>query len=94
MVDLGGRVPAGTGVSYGFVHRTEHDTATSWQAADEIRPIPAELRRVPEVLLSGHHAAIAAWRRAEAERITRERRPDLWATYRASASVATATQSP
>ena len=35
--------------------------------------------RVPDVLLSGHHGAVAAWRRAEAERITRERRPDLWA---------------
>ena len=34
---------------------------------------------VPDVLLSGHHAAVAAWRRAEAERITRDRRPDLWA---------------
>ncbi len=44
---------------------------------------PAEWcgRRVPDVLLSGHHAAIAGWRRAEAERITRERRPDLWAAY-------------
>lgn len=36
---------------------------------------------VPEVLLSGDHARIAAWRRAEAERLTRERRPDLWARY-------------
>lgn len=46
---------------------------------------PAEWRgmKVPEVLLSGHHAAVAAWRRAEAERITRERRPDLWARYEA-----------
>ncbi len=34
-------------------------------------------RRVPEVLLSGHHAAVAAWREAEAVRITRARRPDL-----------------
>ncbi len=34
---------------------------------------------VPEVLRSGNHAEIAAWRRAEAERLTRERRPDLWA---------------
>lgn len=34
---------------------------------------------VPSVLLSGHHAEVARWRRAEAERITRERRPDLWA---------------
>jgi len=39
---------------------------------------------VPEVLLSGHHAAVAAWRQAEAERITRERRPDLWAAFRAA----------
>ncbi|MBI4540272.1 MAG: tRNA (guanosine(37)-N1)-methyltransferase TrmD [Gemmatimonadetes bacterium] len=40
---------------------------------------PAEYRGygVPEVLLSGDHAKIEAWRRAEAERITRERRPDL-----------------
>jgi len=34
---------------------------------------------VPEVLLSGDHDKIAAWRAAEAERLTRERRPDLWA---------------
>ncbi|HEX7118352.1 MAG TPA: tRNA (guanosine(37)-N1)-methyltransferase TrmD [Longimicrobiales bacterium] len=33
---------------------------------------------VPEVLLSGDHARIAAWRREQAERLTRERRPDLW----------------
>jgi tRNA (guanine37-N1)-methyltransferase len=42
------------------------------------RPADWQGRRVPETLLSGHHAAIAAWRQAEAERITRERRPDLW----------------
>ncbi|HEY2615818.1 MAG TPA: tRNA (guanosine(37)-N1)-methyltransferase TrmD [Acetobacteraceae bacterium] len=42
------------------------------------RPAEWQGRRVPDVLLSGHHAAVAAWRRAEAERITRERRPDLW----------------
>jgi len=43
---------------------------------------PAEWRglAVPPVLLSGNHAAIAAWRHAEAERITRLRRPDLWAS--------------
>jgi tRNA (guanine37-N1)-methyltransferase len=33
------------------------------------------------VLVSGHHAKVRAWRLAEAERITRERRPDLWARY-------------
>jgi tRNA (guanine37-N1)-methyltransferase len=59
------------------------------------RPADWQGRRVPEVLLSGHHAAVAAWRRAEAERITRERRPDLWAAYTsARASVASATGSP
>ncbi len=36
---------------------------------------------VPEVLRSGDHAAIAEWRRRAAERLTRERRPDLWAEY-------------
>ncbi len=46
---------------------------------------PAEWcgRRVPDVLLSGNHAAIAAWRRAEAETATRTRRPDLWARHAA-----------
>ncbi len=36
---------------------------------------------VPAVLLSGNHEQIAGWRAAEAERLTRERRPDLWARY-------------
>jgi tRNA (guanine37-N1)-methyltransferase len=36
---------------------------------------------IPDVLLSGDHAKVAAWRRAEAERITRERRSDLWSAY-------------
>ena len=43
------------------------------------RPPVWEGREIPPVLLSGNHAEIARWRRAEAERITRERRPDLWA---------------
>ena len=44
---------------------------------------PAEWcgRAVPPVLLSGNHAAIAAWRQAEAEAVTRQRRPDLWAAH-------------
>jgi tRNA (guanine37-N1)-methyltransferase len=45
------------------------------------RPPEYRGRRVPEVLLSGDHARIAAWRRAEAERLTKSRRPDLWARY-------------
>ena len=43
------------------------------------RPPEYRGRTVPEVLRSGDHAAIAAWRQAESERLTRERRPDLWA---------------
>jgi tRNA (guanine37-N1)-methyltransferase len=44
---------------------------------------PAEWcgRAVPEVLLSGNHAAIAAWRLEQARAITRQRRPELWAEY-------------
>jgi tRNA (guanine37-N1)-methyltransferase len=45
------------------------------------RPQAWEGRPIPEVLLSGDHAKIAAWRRAEAERLTKERRPDLWERY-------------
>ncbi|MCB8839617.1 tRNA (guanosine(37)-N1)-methyltransferase TrmD [Aurantimonas sp. VKM B-3413] len=41
------------------------------------RPAEWEGRRIPDVLTSGDHGAVERWRRAEAERITRERRPDL-----------------
>jgi tRNA (guanine37-N1)-methyltransferase len=46
---------------------------------------PAEWRgqAIPEVLLSGNHARIAAWRRAQSEAITRARRPDLWQAHEA-----------
>jgi len=42
------------------------------------RPAVWEGRPIPEILTSGDHAKVAAWRRAEAEKLTRERRPDLW----------------
>lgn len=42
------------------------------------RPAEWEGRTIPEVLTSGDHGAVARWRREEAERLTRERRPDLW----------------
>ncbi len=45
------------------------------------RPAVFEGRAIPEVLTGGDHAKVAAWRQAEAERLTRERRPDLWAAY-------------
>ena len=49
------------------------------------RPAEWHGRRVPEVLLSGHHERIRVWRREQAERVTRERRPDLWDRYAAQA---------
>ena len=52
------------------------------------RPAEWDGRAVPEVLLSGNHGAIAAWRRAEAEEITRVRRPDLWRAHMDSAAAA------
>ncbi len=48
------------------------------------RPADWAGQKVPEVLLSGHHERIQAWRLAEAERTTRERRPDLWSRYKAA----------
>ena len=42
------------------------------------RPAESRGREVPEVLRSGDHARIAEWRRLEAERLTRDRRPELW----------------
>ncbi|NHN88796.1 tRNA (guanosine(37)-N1)-methyltransferase TrmD [Acetobacter conturbans] len=45
------------------------------------RPAEWQGRSVPDVLLSGNHAAIARWRREQSERVTRERRPDLWAAH-------------
>lgn len=63
-----------------------HEAASSDSFYDEALLSPPSYTRpasyrgldVPPVLLSGHAAKIAAWRRAEAERLTRERRPDLW----------------
>ncbi len=45
------------------------------------RPPVFEGREIPEILTSGHHGRIAEWRRQEAEKLTRERRPDLWEKY-------------
>ena len=51
------------------------------------RPQLFEDRGIPEVLTSGDHAKVAAWRRAEAEALTRSRRPDLWASRQASTGI-------
>jgi tRNA (guanine37-N1)-methyltransferase len=45
------------------------------------RPADFEGRPIPPVLTSGDHGKVGAWRRGEAERLTRERRPDLWAAF-------------
>jgi tRNA (guanine37-N1)-methyltransferase len=58
------------------------------------RPADWQGRAVPPVLLSGHHEAVAAWRREQAERLTRARRPDLWAAHSAAALKADQTAAP
>lgn len=45
------------------------------------RPREWEGHEVPEILLSGHHGRIEAWRKAQSRRLTAERRPDLWAAW-------------
>jgi tRNA (guanine37-N1)-methyltransferase len=52
----------------GLLEYPHYTRPASWNGAD-----------VPPVLTSGHHANIKAWRRAQAEKLTAERRPDLWA---------------
>ncbi|MCK9913639.1 tRNA (guanosine(37)-N1)-methyltransferase TrmD [Microbacteriaceae bacterium K1510] len=47
------------------------------------RPALFEGEPIPEILTSGDHAKVRAWRREQAEKITKERRPDLWAAYSA-----------
>ncbi|MBA3259945.1 MAG: tRNA (guanosine(37)-N1)-methyltransferase TrmD [Gemmatimonadales bacterium] len=64
---------------------SDHESASSDSHYDGLLSPPSYTRPpeyrghvVPEVLRTGNHADIAAWRQAEAERLTRERRPDLW----------------
>lgn len=52
------------------------------------RPAEWDGRKVPDVLLSGHHENIRAWRRAQAEAVTRARRPDLWARHGGTDTIA------
>jgi tRNA (guanine37-N1)-methyltransferase len=58
------------------------------------RPQLWEGRSIPDVLTSGDHAKVAAWRRAEAERLTQERRPDLWAAHLAHAGTPESARKP
>ena len=66
----------------------DHESAATDSHYDGLLAPPSYTRppsyrgmNVPAVLLSGDHEKIAAWRAAEAERLTRERRPDLWVKY-------------
>ena len=53
-----------------------------WNIRTTRGPPTGRAATVPEVLVSGHHEKVAAWRRRQAEEITRARRPDLWAALR------------
>jgi len=66
----------------------DHESASSDSHYDGLLSPPSYTRppeyrglAVPEVLRSGNHADIDAWRQREAERLTRKRRPDLWARH-------------
>jgi tRNA (guanine37-N1)-methyltransferase len=67
---------------------SDHESASSDSHYEGLLSPPSYTRppeyrglEVPEVLRSGNHAEISAWRQQEAERLTRERRPDLWQKY-------------
>ncbi|MBX9944676.1 MAG: tRNA (guanosine(37)-N1)-methyltransferase TrmD [Reyranella sp.] len=60
----------------GLLEYPHYTRPASWTGPDGIE------RRVPEVLLSGHHGKVAEWRMTRREEITRRRRPDLWARRR------------
>jgi len=49
------------------------------------RPAEWEGRAIPDVLTSGDHGKVAAWRRAQSEALTKARRPDLWALHKRAA---------
>jgi tRNA (guanine37-N1)-methyltransferase len=68
---------------------SDHESASSDSHYEGLLSPPSYTRppeyrgfQVPEVLRSGNHAEIAAWRLQESERLTKERRPDLWDKYR------------
>src|ERR1700733_3931879 len=70
------------GVMGAIASRTEESfTEGLLEYPQYTRPQLWEGQPIPEVLLSGDHRKIAAWRHAEAEKLTKERRPDLWARH-------------
>lgn len=67
----------------GTLESTEEESFTTGllEHPQYTRPPEWEGRAIPEVLLSGHHAKIAEWRRSQAEETTKRRRPDLWRAF-------------
>ena len=60
----------------GLLEYPHYTRPAAWAGPDGIE------RRVPEILVSGHHGKVAEWRMKERQEITRRRRPDLWARRR------------
>ncbi|GLQ35880.1 tRNA (guanine-N(1)-)-methyltransferase [Amylibacter marinus] len=58
--------------SNGLLEHPQYTKPAEWQG-----------RKIPEVLLSGHHGNVDKWRRGMAEKLTKERRPDMWKAYQA-----------
>ncbi len=56
--------------SHGLLEHPQYTRPTEWEG-----------RKIPEILLSGHHANIAKWRSDQSKALTKERRPDLWRAH-------------
>ena len=82
-------LPGVMGAGEASAAEESHGAAGLLEYPHYTRPAEWHGRAVPPVLLSGHHAEVARWRRAESERITRERRPDLWDRLQRNAAAAT-----
>lgn len=82
MIDAIARLLPG---ALGCDESSEDESHTGWllEYPQYTRPEEYEGLKVPEILLSGDHGKIAAWRRLEAERLTMRRRPELYARHRA-----------
>ena len=80
MIEAAGRlVPGVVGNPASLVEESHEDGLLEYPVYT--KPADWRGRAVPPVLLSGDHGKVAAWRRAQQEERTRERRPDLWAAY-------------
>ena len=80
MIEAIGRlVPGVVGNPASLVEESHEDGLLEYPVYT--KPADWRGRAVPPVLLSGDHGKVAAWRRAQQEERTRERRPDLWAAY-------------